>query len=274
MAILALTSFGQLIGLPSALVCAHLMVYLLAAPLPRSDKRVGMAMSKAFVFASLAFAAIWFWMGGAFFMIAWLFFLGDNNHWFYDHVSDIAAVVALAVSCAAFLRTTLGSASQLYVSSLAWIPPILLVTAGAVSIENTLSSVEGLTPESAAARVFKTNVPRISPTMRLEAHAGPPMHSDTPSDHKTFWIVEGREKVGLIVVRPNPLLGWQHSRSHRFGDSMDILIDAQVYIELGENVKARYCLEQIIKNLPGTPAEKEARRLLASIDTQMARKRP
>lgn len=101
--------------------------------------------------------------------------------------------------------------------------------------------------------------------MRLLAHAGPPMSPDTPPDHKMFWIVEGDDKVGLIVVAPNSLLGWQHSRSHRFSDSTDILIDAQVFMKIGENDKARHCLKQIERNLPGTAAATEARRLLQVI---------
>ena len=69
----------------------------------------------------------------------------------------------------------------------------------------------------------------------------------------------------LLMVRPNRLLGWQLSRSHRFDESTDILIDVQVHLELGELQNARYCLEQVIRNLPGTSAEPEARRLLATL---------
>ncbi|MEX2176308.1 MAG: hypothetical protein WD872_18240 [Pirellulaceae bacterium] len=268
MVILALTQFGILIGLPSLLLCAGLMTFLLVAPLPRPDGRAKVATSKVFIFASLAFAAVWIWLRFALPGIAWMFFLGDRNHWFYDHSSTVAALVALLVSCAAFLRPTLGTASRRYVRFLTWAPPILLVAAAAVAVDSTLSPVQGLSGESAAQSILNSNVPGTNATMRLQAHTGPPMDPDTPIDNKSFWIVDGGEKVGLIVVRPNSLIGWQHSRSHRFSDSTDILIDAQVYVKLGENEKARYCLEQILSNLPGTPAEKEARRLLTTIDAK------
>jgi hypothetical protein len=42
-------------------------------------------------------------------------------------------------------------------------------------------------------------------------------------------------------------------------------VDSQVNLELGELQKAKYCLEQVIRNLPGTSAEQEARRLLATL---------
>jgi hypothetical protein len=173
--------------------------------------------------------------------------------------------LALLVTLVAFLRTTFGKASRRYFHVLACLPPLLLVSAAAVAIEDGLSRVDGLTADSAAERILRTNVPRNSGTV-LEAHAGPPLYPDMPSNHQTYWIVDGREKVGLIMVRPNRLLGWQHSRSHRFDEPTDILVDAQVYLEVGEIQNARYFLNQIIRNLPGTLAEQEARRLRATLE--------
>ena len=211
MIILAVTSFGQSIGVPSALFCAAWIVYLLVAPPPAVEERARVAISRVFFLATLAFAAIWFWMGVALPLTAWMFFLGDNSHWFYDYSAHIAAAIALLASLVAFVRTTCGTVSRRYVRFLAWSPPLLLLAAAAVVLEDYLSQVEGLTAESAAQHLLETNVPRRTASMRLEAHAGPPMFPEMPSNHKTFWIVDGREKVGLIMVQPNRLLGWQLS---------------------------------------------------------------
>src|SRR5688500_882147 len=104
MALLAVTAFGNLIGLPSALLCLGLIFYLLVAPPPRPEKRARIAISRYFLFVILAVAAIWFWMNLALPLGAWMFVLGDNNSWFYDYSPHMAAGLALMVSCVAFLR--------------------------------------------------------------------------------------------------------------------------------------------------------------------------
>jgi len=265
MVLLGVTGFGQLLGLPSALACVGLIVYLLVAPRPPDENRARVAISRVFLQVTLAFAAIWFWMNVALPLTAWGFFIGDNSHWFYDYSPHIAAAIALLASLAAFLRTTMGTASRRYFRVLVWFPPLLLVAAAAVVVEEVLSRVEGLTAECAAEHILRNHVPRTNASMRLEPHSGPPIFPDMPRDHRTYWIVDGREKVGLIMVWPNRLLGWQHLRTHRFSESTDILIEAQVYLQQGDAKNARYCLEQVIRNLPGTPAEQEARRLLATL---------
>ena len=264
MLILAVTGFGQAIGLPAALCCVAWIAYLLVAPPPRTEP-AKVAISWAFFLVTLAFAAIWFWMTLALPLTAWFFFIGDNEHWFYDFSPHIAAGVALLASLAAFLRTTWGTASRLYVRLLAWSPPLLLLAAAAVVAEDALSRVDGWTAQSAAQRILQTDVPRTNAAMRLEEHPGPPLYPDMPQDHRSFWIVEGGEKVGLITVAPNRLLGWHLSRSHRFNDQADVLVDAKVYLSQGDNQSARYFLEQVIANLPGTPTEQEARRMLANM---------
>jgi hypothetical protein len=154
-----------------------------------------------------------------------------------------------------------GNASHLYVGALAWVPPFLLLTAAAVCLDREWNMVEGFTAESAAQKIFENPYLRRD-TMRLVPHVGPPMHPDTPTEYQTFWAVEGDRKVAIFVVAPRAF-GWSHNRSHWFAtDSRDILGHAKVYLDLGEKAKARYCLEQVIANLPGTPAEAEARELL------------
>jgi outer membrane protein assembly factor BamB len=243
MYLLAATRFGSLIGLPSVLLRLALISYLLFSPLPPHECRARVAISWFFVYVSLAFAAIWFWLNVALPLGAWMFVLGDRNSWFYDYASHIAAAIALIISCVAFVRGMAGAISRRYVQSLKWAPPILLLAA-------------------AAAQHLMKRFHKYNDSMHLEAHTGPSLFPDSPKDERTFWIVEGQEKIGLIMVWPNGILGWKQLRTHWFSDPTDILMDAQMYLDLGDQAKARYCLEQVIRSLPGTPAEKEARRLL------------
>jgi hypothetical protein len=264
MCLLAVTGFGQLIGLPSSLFCFALIVYLLLAPSPRDDNPARVSISIFFVFVCLAFAAIWFWLSVALPMLVWIFILGDRNSWFWDRSSQIAAAAALLVTCVAFVRTMRGTVSPTYVAALKWAPPILLATAAAVSLENYLSIIEGFTADAAAQNIFKGATYHRSTSMRLVPHDGPPLYPPPPAEQKTFWVVEGDKKVGLIVVWRRWLPGWRLLRTHWFTDSRDLLVEAKMYLDRGDKANARYCLDQIIASLSGTPAEEEARHLLAT----------
>jgi len=250
------------VGLPSSLICVVLVIYLLLAPRPSSD-RAQVAASRYFVFVSLAFPAIWFWTSLTFALVLWLFILGDRHHWLHDHGSKVTGLFALAVCTVAFLRGMTGNASHLYVRVLAWVPPFLLLAAAAVCVDRQLNLIEGFTAESAAQNIFESAAYHRRDGMRLVPHTGPPVHPDTPAEHRTFWVVEGDKKVALLVVWRKGF-GWRLLRIHWFskGDSRDILIDAKVYLDQSDEAKARYCLEQVIANFPGTPAETEARELL------------
>ncbi len=261
MYLLAITKFGNLVGLPSVLLCFALILYLLFCPLPRPGSRARVAISWFFVYVSLAFASIWFWLRPALYLGAWIFVLGDRNSWFYYYVSHIAAFLALFVTCLVFVRGMAGAISQRYIQWLKWVPPILLIAAAAVFAEEMFSRMAGVTAESAAQNLME-KFHKYDDSMHLEAHTGPSLFPDSPQDQRTFWIVQGQEKIGLIMVWKNGILGWKPLRTHWFSDSTDILVEAQVYLQLGDQAKARYCLEQIIRSMPGTPAEKEARRLL------------
>src|SRR5262249_39168253 len=109
-----------------------------------------------------------------------------------------------------------------------------------------------------------SRVQNLKESVRLEEHLGPPLFPDGPKEQHTFWALDGEKKVALIMVWKNGAFGWKQLRYQGLKESTDILMDAQVYIQMGEKQKARYCLEQVIKAMPGTPAETEARRLLST----------
>lgn len=263
MNLFAVTVFAGLVGLPSALLCVVLIVYLVVAPCPRVESRGRVAISRYFIYLSLAFAAIWFWMGAALPLAAWMFVYGDNGSWLDEYWLRIAAGIALVVSCIAFARGISGSISHGYIHCLTWVPPILLAGAGAVCVEEMLDRMEGITAKAAAQNMMR-RFHKSRDSMQLKEQPGPPLFPDTPPEAQTFWIVENGQKIGLIMVWKNGVFGWKALRSHWFSDPTDILMDAKVYIDIGEKEKARYCLEQAIRALPGTPAEQEARRLLST----------
>jgi hypothetical protein len=270
MCLLAVTTLGNLIGLPAAIVCIGFATYLLVAPAPGDGNRARVSAARFFVYVSLAFVAIWFWMRLALPAGAWMFVIGDRHSWFYDYSPYLAAGIALAVSCVAFLRGMTGLMTPRYIRWLTWVPPLLLLAAAVVFTDEMLSRMEGTTPESAAQHIVNS-YPKAPESARLEAYGGPPLFPDSPSKQRTFWIVNRQEKIGVVMVWPNGLFGWKLLRVHWFSDPTDILTDAKVYLKLGDEEKARYCVEQVIRSMPGTPAEREARVLLVTLDRAQMR---
>jgi hypothetical protein len=263
MFLLAVTQYGMLIGLPSAILCITLVLYLIAAPVPKADHRASITAWRIIVHVTLAFAAIWLWMYPTLYLGAWGFVLGDNGGWFYICCPFFAAAIALVTSCVALFRTLRGFASRHYLAWLAWAPPVLLLVAGVVYAEEMLDRMEGTTPAAAAQHIV-SRYANFNKSMKVVEYIGPPLFPDGPNEQHTFWVLDGEKKIALIMVWRNGALGWKLLRSQGLKQPTDILMDAHVHIQMGDKQKARYCLEQVIAAMPGTDAETEARRLLST----------
>jgi hypothetical protein len=207
---------------------------------------------------ALIFAAVWPWFAVLFPILAWMLWFGDNDYWFYQTSTYIAAGAALAYAWFVMARISRGRASRVYVQFHWWCPMLLLAVIAALWAYEWGRDIDGTTPEVAATAILQKE--HFGEEVRLVED---PQPNDSLPTCKTYWIMGAEEPRGRITVCPKGRFGWQLGGNEWFPPSAQELERAKELLQKpGDRDRARLILEAIVKNYPGTKAEREARRLL------------
>jgi hypothetical protein len=201
------------------------------------------------------------WLAIAIPLLAWGFWIGDNEHWFYSWSPVFAAVVAAAIPLVATVRTAKVGATAAYLAIHLWGSVFLLLSFVVAIGYESVHDIEGFTAESAAQKVFEQMASHMAQPVRLVEHVDPGQHLP---GCRHYLILGADEPRGRFSICPHWWFGWSYASSYMFSPSRDELARARAMLEEGDSDRAAHVLQEVIANFPGTPAEAEAKELMAS----------
>jgi len=267
---LAMTSLTFWIGSASFIVCLTLIVHALV-PRPFADVKLLQPRKWSVLLQfPLECGAMFVWLATGLPLLGWMFWFGDNDHWFYHYAWIFAAVIALAASGVGAVRIFRAGATTRYWRVHFWAPIILLLSFASICGYESLRSIEGITLDSAVQKVFDRLAAHIDEPVRFVKHEGPLPYGRNDSTCEAYWILGAKEPRGRFSVCRHKWFGWQFSHSERFPPSADELKRAKQWITNPANRRGVVLiLQSVIINYPNTPAETEAKELLESIGEPM-----
>lgn len=211
-------------------------------------------------------ASIFIWLACALPLLAWAFWIGDNDHWFYHYAWVFAAIIAVSASLIATARVSKHGATARYLWLHLWLPLVLILSFAAVLGYESVRTIEGTTAESAAQEVFDRLTTQLDQPVRFVEHVGTLPHGLDPARCKSYWILGPNEPRGRFSICRHKWYGWQFAHSELFPPSVEELDRAKKWLSGSTNRDgAILILQSVVANYPNTPAETEARELLESI---------
>lgn len=261
-----MTQATSWIGAASFLICVALIIHAVA---PRSSTIRNHAKPELWslcVRFILECASFFIWLACALPLLAWAFWIGDNEHWFYNYAWVFAAIVAVSVSGIATARIAKHGATARYLSLHSWLPVVLILSFGAVVAYESVRTIEGTTADSAAQKVFDRLTTHMDQPVKFVEHVGKLPHGLDPARCKSYWILGPNEPRGRFSIGRHQWYGWQFAHSELFPPSVGELTRAKQWLSGSTNrVGAILILQSVIANYPNTPAETQARELLESV---------
>lgn len=205
-------------------------------------------LSGLLIFGAFACAA-----GYAIELIVWLFFVGDNDSWFYHHVRLVSLLSAAGMTGVFGTRVGLRRASRRYQRTCAvaaWL--IVAFWSSALSAEY-IRQIHGLTALEAAESIGQADW-RFVEFGRGALPQG--------RDYVQYLAYEDARPRFYVMVVKNPWLGWSRGSSMRLEDPEQVLSRAKAAAEYGNRESAILIAKNLVDYYPGTPERKEALRLI------------
>lgn len=249
------------------LAVLFLIVHGLVYPPRWRTKRVRPWWPKVLVLWVLEATTYFLWLGPMYYLGAWLLWIGDQQHWFWDYYwVPAAATTLLVASLPAWWMLRRGTTRGYYLLHFwgAWVL-VNFYVAGYI-YENT-RHVLGHTPEEAAQRLLLQYQEQYDIPLRLVPDRCPLPEAISDLERgKRYWIVGPQGPVTRIGVRPHRWYGWQFSYNYSVKSAEEMLQQAQQRLQSRDArslEEARAILEAILELYPpGSPAVQQARRLL------------
>jgi hypothetical protein len=265
MILLAMTKLTSWIGTVAFVLCVALIIHAVC-PWSTTRERVKpnfLSLCLRFVLES---ASLFIWLAGALPLLAWAFWIGDNEHWFYHYAWVFAAIIAVSASAIATARISQQGATAHHLWIHLWLPLVLILTFGAVVGYESVRTIEGATADTAAQEVFARLTAQMDQPVEFVEHAGTLPRGLDPARCKSYWILGPNEPRGRFSICRHQWYGWQFAHSELFPPSIEELNRAKKWLSGSTNrAGAVLILQNVIANYPDTPAETEARELLKSI---------
>jgi hypothetical protein len=260
MFVFAMTSFTFWLGVASFFVCIALMAH---AVWPRTKGFIrpqGWSLGGRFLLESLA---IFVWFAWFFPLLAWMLWIGDNEHWFYNYAWVFAAVIAVVPSAIATVRIANFGATAGYLRLHFWLPVTLIMTFVGLAGFEKLKTIEGATADTAAQKVCKRLTAHLDfPVTIVEDQETLPQGLDA-TRCKSYWIMGPDEPRGRFSICRHRWFGWQFAHSERFPPSVEEINRAKKWLsDSTSRDGAILILRSVIDNYPDTAAEIEAKELL------------
>ena len=248
----------------SFLVCVALIIDALIPRTSTGRKRLDHRWWFLSLIATLEYVSIAIWLSFALPILAWMFWIGDNDHWFYHYAWIFAAGIGVAVSAISALRIRNGNATILYERIHLWTPLLLIVLFSGLWGCEFAQRIEGTTAESAASNILEQIRGFDEPVRLVECLEPPPFGAD-PMRSKTYWVMGFKEPRGRISVSRYGYFWWTHGSYEGFPPSQKELDRAKDWLkDSAMRHDAFRVLRSIQDNYPNTPAADEAKKLLLS----------
>lgn len=267
-----MTEVTSWIGRVAFFACFAFMLYGVVWRIPSRGESVKPGWGTLLLLATLECAALWCWFALAFPLLAWAFWIGDNEHWFFGFAWVFAGVIAIAATSLATWRwRNFGlTATDRRIQVL--VPLLLLISFGVASTYESLHTVAGLTASAAAQQTLDQLSPAIQQPVRFVEAAGEPPYGLDPARCKSYWILGDDEPRGRFTLCRHRWFGWQVAHRELFPPSEQELGQAKRWLADSTNRdRAILVLRSVVTNYPQTPAEAEAKELLRSIGATPSR---
>jgi hypothetical protein len=268
MLLFAMTTITYWIGVASFFACVGLIIHSVFPRRGPAQKPYVLQWYSVVLRAGLEFFSLWIWLSVALPLLAWQFWLGDNEHWFYRTAWLFAAAIAATTSYITVRRIFNKTATPTYSRIHLWVPLVLLMSYGGISVYEFAKPIKGWTAQGAAENVFAQFVASKffdEPIHLAERTQNLPAYEADPSRCKYYWVMGVNEPRGYFSVCKHGWFWWRESSSARFPPSKKELDRAKDWITKGNRSGAILILKNIIENYPGTPAETGAKELLQSV---------
>jgi hypothetical protein len=271
MIILAMTQLTSWIGIVSFVICVALIFHAVFPWSSTNRERVEPQWWSLCVRFVLECASLFLWLAYGLPLLAWAFWIGDNEHWFYHYAWIFAVLISVSASAVATARVSRRGATARYLRLHLWLPLGLVLSFGATVGYESVRTIEGTTPDSAAQEVFDRLAARMDQPVKFVEHVGRLAHGLDAERCRSFWILGPNEPRGRFSICRHKWYGWQFAYSEIFPPSVDELNRAKKWLSGSTNRDgAILILQSVIANYPNTSAETEARELLESIGEPVA----
>ena len=270
MIVLAMTTVTSRIGMACFVASIGLVLHAIVARRSRTPQ-AQTSWQATLLRAGVEIVALWFWLSISLGLLAWGFWIGDNDHWFYRFVWLFAAFIAAGIGGLSARRYRRGAASKTYRAIHLWIPIALIAAIASVYFYEFAHRIEGRTAEAAAQNIL-ARMSYNEPVRLVEMTADEGGDIDT-NRRRVYWIMGADEPRGRIVVARYRRFWWTHASSGGFPPSQEELFRAKEVLEKSpwNSDNAVLILQSIVENYPNTPAAAEARAMLESLENSPAK---
>ncbi|MCK4648154.1 hypothetical protein KAT51_01380 [bacterium] len=265
-----MTAVSARLGYVGFVLCLFTISYGILASRSRNIFPVSKTHRSILLHGILVFLAVCLWLKFTLPLLAWLLWIGDNEHWFWNCSTYIALAIALGFVGLVVFRINTNRATLRYVRVLFWCSIALLVIFATFWSYELISPIKGTTPRAAAESYLPKGYALSGESVELVEDQRPNIYPDLNfrKDCKTYWIMGKKEPRGRITVGPYGRFWWTYGSYEGFPPSAEELQRAKESIQYWRHDRdfAQRTLKRIVRNYPGTKAAKEAQELLDTLD--------
>jgi hypothetical protein len=208
----------------------------------------------------LVLAAFWVTLVVVLPILAWLFWIGDNDHWFWRASPYVAAVVALLAAGPLFYRIQAQDTGRRFFLVQASYGAAVLAAWGAAWLVLMIEPIKGSDPLQAAKAIVR-EWGEDPEKFTYQPSTNKAIPGYVPDTH-TYLVVGAEEPRGRITVQRHMGYWWKPIATHRFPPSAGELARARQALARGGNEKnVLLILDQIEYDYPNTRAAREAAEL-------------
>jgi hypothetical protein len=217
-----LIAFGQLQSLlcfGNVLLCLFIVGWALSAVRARPGREfLRPGWGSVLVVAALVWLGVWLTLVPVITLGVWMFWLGDNNHWFWDWIPHVAAGGALGAAGLVAVRLAAGPVSRRAFRVLRGSAVTLVAIWGLIYLSKLIGEIDGLTAASAAQNIAD-RMEIGEPVHVVEDPEGNPFGADAERC-RTFLVMDADEPRGRVKVCRRSI-GWGLASSTKFPRSAD-----------------------------------------------------
>jgi hypothetical protein len=199
--------------------------------------------------------------------------LGDSeNPSFYDLSKWGSPIAALFLASFAFVRLTLGRVDTRYPKINLMGSLMMISVTGGVFAYEFIREIDGSSPRAAAESAFANyrvdGNSLLDPNLPLQLKQGVPPRSDYPGTmpaDRTFVRYQGDDPLSWVIVSPHGPYWYRVSSSGQLIPSEQVWQNIRQFWDKRPQL-SRSSLLKVIKNYPGTKAERKATQLLEQLN--------
>jgi hypothetical protein len=209
----------------------------------------------------MGFMALWLWLAWTLPIVAWLVWIGDNEHWFWRASVWVAGTVVVLWHALVFPRMVRGRVSRRFLRWHGLATVALWLLAAAVWSVEFINPILAADPRRAAEEKIK-GIGYGEPVRLVEIPVNESEWAH-PSQMREFLILGQHEPRGRVAVTKYGRFWWTHGRYIGYPDSSkEIQRARKLLLEPKSREMARVVLQEVINVRPDTAAAKEAEDLL------------